>query len=78
MSGRQLTICKWGKGEPNGEHGVAFMYKLNSNGEQSVFGSVTRFRQGNAYICEIANGKFFFVFFVFVFSFVCLFVCFFN
>ena len=51
------------------------MYKLNSNGEQSVFGSVTRLRQGNAYICEIANGKFLFVFFVF--SFVCLFVCFF-
>ena len=73
MSGRPLTICKWGKGEPNGEHGVAFMYKLNSNGEQSVFGSVTRLRQGNAYICEIANGKFLFVFF-FVFSFVCLFV----
>ena len=48
------------------------MYKLNSNGEQSVFGSVTRLRQGNAYICEIANGKFLFVFFVF--SFVCLFV----
>ena len=73
MSGRPLTICKWGKGEPNGEHGVAFMYKLNSNGEQSVFGSVTRLRQGNAYICEIANGKFLFVFF-FVFSSVCLFV----
>ena len=72
MSGRPLTICKWGKGEPNGEHGVAFMYKLNSNGEQSVFGSVTRLRQGNAYICETANGKFWFVFFVF--SFVCLFV----
>ena len=50
------------------------MYKLNSNGEQSVFGSVTRLRQGNAYICEIANGKFLFVFFVF--SFVCLFVFF--
>ena len=50
------------------------MYKLNSNGEQSVFGSVTRLRQGNAYICEIANGNFLFVFFVF--SFVCLFVFF--
>ena len=45
------------------------MYKLNSNGEQSVFGSVTRLRQGNAYICEIANGKFLFVFFVFSFVF---------
>ena len=51
------------------------MYKLNSNGKQSVFGSVTRLRQGNAYICEIANGKFLFVFFFCLF--VCLFVCFF-
>ena len=50
------------------------MYKLNSNGEQSVFGSVTRLRQGNAYICEIANGKFLFVFFLSFRLFVCLFV----
>ena len=49
------------------------MYKLNSNGEQSVFGSVTRLRQGNTYICEIANGKFLFVFFLSFRLFVCLF-----
>ena len=50
------------------------MYKLNSNGEQSVFGSVTRLRQGNTYICEIANGKFLFVCFFLSFRlFVCLF-----
>ena len=49
------------------------MYKFNSNAEQSVFGSATRLGQGNAYICEIANGKF--LVFFFVFSFVCLFVC---
>ena len=49
------------------------MYKLNSNGEQGVFGSVTRLRQGNAYICEIANGKFLFVFFLSFRLFVCLF-----
>ena len=52
------------------------MYKLNSNGEQGVFGSINRLRQGHAYICEIANGKF--LAFFFVFSFVCLFVFFFN
>ena len=66
---KTADYLQMGKREPNGEHGVAFMYKLNSNGEQSVFGRVTRFRQGNAYICEIANGKFLFVFFVFSFVF---------
>ena len=25
VGGRPLTICKWGKGEPSGEHRVAFM-----------------------------------------------------
>ena len=28
MSGRPLTICKWGKGEPKGEHGVALRLRL--------------------------------------------------
>ena len=34
MSERPLTIRKWGRGEPIGEHDAAFMYKLSSN---SVF-----------------------------------------
>ena len=53
------------------------MYKLNSNGEQGAFGSINRLRQGHAYICEIANGKFL-AFFLSFRLFVCLFVCFFN
>ena len=72
VSGRPLTICKWGKGEPSGEHNATFMNKLNRNGEQGVFGSINRLRQGYAYICEIANGKFL-VFFLFFRLFVCLF-----
>ena len=40
VSGRPLTICKWGKGEPSGEYGVTFMYKLNSYGERGVFGNL--------------------------------------
>ena len=72
MSGRPLTICKWGKGEPRGEHNATFMYKLNSNGEQGAFDSINRLRQGHAYICEIANGKFL-AFFLSFRLFVCLF-----
>ena len=49
------------------------MYKLNSNGEQGAFGSINRLRQGHAYICEIANGKFL-AFFLSFSLFVCLFV----
>ena len=61
MSGKPLTISKWGKGEPSGEHDVAFMYKRSSNGERGVFSNVNRTRWGNltAYICEISKGKFF-------------------
>ena len=33
VSERPLNICKWGQGEPSGEHDVAFMYKLDSNGD---------------------------------------------
>ena len=63
VSGRPLTICKWGEGERKGEHDAAFMYKLNSNDERGVFGSVNRWGQGDphAYICEISEGKSFFV-----------------
>ena len=62
INGRPLTICKWGQGEPSGEHNAAFIYKRSSNGERGVFGSVNRKRWGNltAYICEISKGRFFF------------------
>ena len=61
VSERPLTICKWGEGEPSGEHEVAFMYKRSRNGEQGVFGN----RAGEnwrAYICEISKGKLFLFF----------------
>ena len=63
VSERPLTICKWGKEERTGEHDAAFMYKLNSNDERGVFGSVNRWDHRNlhAYICEISKGKSFFV-----------------
>ena len=61
VSERPLTICKWGKGEPSGEHDAAFMYKLSNSGEQGVFGSING-RHRLAYICEISRGKFFVLF----------------
>ena len=62
MSGKPLTISKWGQGEPSGEHDAAFMSKPFSYGERGVFSNVNRTRWGNltAYICEISKGKFFF------------------
>ena len=57
VSERPLTICKWGKGEPSGEHGKAIMYKRSSNGKPGVFGS-TAWGNWHAYICEISKGKF--------------------
>ena len=63
VSGRQLTICKWGIGEPGGEHRAAFMYKRSSNGKRGVFGSVHNKRTGekHAYICEISKGELIFL-----------------
>ena len=63
VNGGPLTIRKWGIGEPSSEHDVAFMYKLNNNGERGVFGSVNRTRWGNqqAYICEISKGELIFL-----------------
>ena len=78
VSGRPLTIFKWGQGEPSGEHNAALMYKRSSNDKQSVFVSDNIRISGEAYICEYSNGKFFVLFFWFfaIFSFcVCLFVC---
>ena len=69
VNGRPLTIRKWGKGEPSGEHNAAFIYELDSNGGRGVFfGSGNRTRWGNlyAYICEISKGEFFFCFFRFL------------
>ena len=62
VNGRPLTICKWGREEPSGQHDAAFMYKPSSNGERGVFSSVHPTHWGNltAYICEISKGKFFF------------------
>ena len=68
VSERPLTICKWGKGEPSGEHEKAIMYKRSSNGKPGVFGS-TDWRSWDAYICEISKGKFFFWFVLFCFIF---------
>ena len=63
VSERPLTICKWGKGEPGGEHRVAFMYKRSSNDKRGVFGSVHDKWKGNkyAYICEISKGELIFL-----------------
>ena len=36
VHGRPLTICKWGQGEPSGEHDAAFIYKRSRNGERGV------------------------------------------
>ena len=70
VSERPLTIRKWGKGEPSGEHDAAFMYKLSSNGTRAVFGSVnSTSAPWQAYVCEISKGKLLLLFF-------CLFVLF--
>ena len=63
MSGRPLTISKWGIGEPGGEYRAAFMYKRSSNGKRGVFGSVHEKRTGkqHAYICEISKGELIFL-----------------
>ncbi|XP_066022820.1 adhesion G protein-coupled receptor L1-like isoform X1 [Pocillopora verrucosa] len=56
VSGRPLTISKWGQGEPSGEHDAAFMYKRFRNGERGVFGSQCNnesWKKPHAYICEI-------------------------
>ena len=60
VSGRSLTICKWGKGEQSGENDAAFIYKRSSHGEQGVFGSGVRI-WGQTYICEISTGRLFFL-----------------
>ena len=59
VSERPLTIYKWEKGEPRGEHRVAFMYKRSSNGKRGVFGSVQdkSTQKKHAYICEISKGE---------------------
>ena len=59
VSGRPLTISKWGQGEPSGEHDAAFMYKRFRNGEQGVFGSDngTSGKKQHAYICEILESE---------------------
>ena len=67
VSERPLTIRKWGKGEPSGEHDAAFMYKLSSNGTRAVFGSVNSTSASwQAYVCEISKGKLLLLFFFFV------------
>ncbi|CAH3159289.1 unnamed protein product, partial [Pocillopora meandrina] len=58
VHGRPLTICKWGQGEPSGEHDAAFIYKRSRNGERGVFGiGRTIWKNYDAYICEISKGK---------------------
>ena len=64
VSERPLTIRKWGKGEPSGEHDAAFMYKWFSNGTRAVFGSVnSTSAPWQAYVCEISKGKLLLLFF---------------
>ena len=71
VSGRPLTIFKWGQGKPSGEYNTALMYKRSSN---DVFLSDNIRISREAYICEYSNGKFFC--FVFCnFFFLRLFVC---
>ncbi|RMX59357.1 hypothetical protein pdam_00025282 [Pocillopora damicornis] len=56
VHGRPLTICKWGQGEPSGEHDAAFIYKRSRNGERGVFGSGrTIWKNYDACICEISK-----------------------
>ena len=64
VNGRPLTICKWGEGEPSGEHNAAVMYRRSRNGERGVFGSVIGITQKKrpAYICDISRGKLFVLF----------------
>ena len=56
MSGRPLTICKWGKGEPRGEYEGTFIYKQFNNGERGVFRSDNRAILRAAHM--ISKGKF--------------------
>ena len=79
VSGRPLTICKWGKGEPSGEHDAARLYKWSSNGKRAVFFSFnSTSAPWQAYVCEISKGKllllFFFCFFFVLFNFFSLFI----
>ena len=59
VSGRPLTISKWGQGEPSGKRDAAFMYKRFRNGKQGVFGcdNGTSGKKQHAYICEIAESE---------------------
>ena len=59
VSGRPLTISKWGQGEPSGEQDAAFMYKRFRNGERGVFGTYNNesWKKEHAYICEIPKGE---------------------
>ena len=63
VSGRPLTICKWGKEEPGDRHDAAFMYKRSSNGKRGVFGSFHNELtiKHYAYICEISTGELIFL-----------------
>ena len=63
VSGRPLTICKWGKGEPGDTHVAAFMYKRSSNGKRGVFGGFHNELtiKHHAYICEISTGELIFL-----------------
>ena len=73
VSGRLLTVSKWGQGEPSGEQDAAFMYKRTSSGEQGVFGGVNSENWGyqDAYICEISKGEL-------IFCCSCCFYCYFQ
>ena len=59
MSGKPLTISKWGQGEPSGEHDAVFMSKPFSNGERGVFATHNNesLEKRHAYICEIPKGE---------------------
>ena len=59
LSGRPLTIFKWGKGKPSGEHEGTLIYKQFNNGERGVFGSDNSAILRAAYM--ISKGKFLFV-----------------
>ena len=76
VSGRPLTISKWGQGEPSGEHDAAFMYKRFRNGERGVFGSQCNnesWKKPHAYICEIPKGELICCCCCFYFYFLCYF-----
>ena len=71
VSGRPLTICKWGKGEPSGENDAAFIYKRSSHGEQGVLAVVVEFGDKLIFVRFPRVG----CFFVFVVVLFCFFVC---